>query len=330
MKRSRTLTIISIMLFLLVTATLINLTFSAPEQKPKLYFDPEIVYVASVEPGQSVNFTVDVYVSNIEDVYAYQIVIKYNTTFLDIYDIEFPSGYIFDGLPVVELDKFIEPGYVIVGRTLLGEASGVTVPAGEGKILVRLLCSISMNGTTYLQIATIDKPVLRSGLYEAYTYFMDSSLKQISISSSNADIGTCAITLGVETPPYAAFAIFPTELLVNKTAILNASKSFDPDGYIVYYCWEIVRGDFCYVINTTDPVAYYNFTYPGIYTVTLCVVDNDGLNSTLSQEVKVNYIPDPFDIRELLPFITIILVVSIAFTSIYVILRVKAGQRFRE
>ena len=298
--------------------------------KIKLYFDPQVVQVPAVKPGQRINFTVDVYVSNIEDVYAYQVVIKYNTTFLDIYDVEFPPGYIFDGLPVIELEKYIGPGYVIVGRTLLGEASGVTVPAGEGKILVRLLCSISMNGTTYLQIATIDKPVLRSGLYEAYTYFMDSSLKQISISSSNADIGTCAITLGVETPPYAAFAIFPTELLVNKTAILNASKSFDPDGYIVYYCWEIVRGDFCYVINTTDPVAYYNFTYPGIYTVTLCVVDNDGLNSTLSQEVKVNYIPDPFDIRELLPFITIILVVSIAFTSIYVILRVKAGQRFKE
>jgi len=330
MKRSCTLTIVSTMLFLLVTATLINLAFSAPEQKPKLYFDPDNVYIVSVEPGQRVNFTVDVYVSNIEDVYAYQIVIKYNTTFLDIYDIDFPPGYIFEGKQDIEMDKFIEPGYVIVGRTLMGETPGVTVPAGEGKILVRLLCSIGMNGTTYLQIATVDKPVLRSGLYEAYTYFMDSNLEYKEISSGNADIGTCAITLGMETPPYAAFAIFPTELLVNKTVILNASKSFDPDGYIVYYYWEIVRGDFRYVINTTDPVAYYSFTYPGIYNVTLRVVDNDGFSTSLSQEVKVNYIPDPFDIRELLPFITIVLVVAIAFTSIYVILRVKAGQRFKE
>ena len=255
--------------------------------KIKLYFDPQAVDIPAAKPDQRINFTVDVYVSNIEDVYAYQIVIKYNTTFLDIYDIEFPPGYIFEGLPVVELDKIIGPGYVIVGRTLLGVTSGVTVPAGEAKILVRLLCSIGMNGTTYLRIATVDKPVIREGLYEAYTYFIDSSLNKIDISSSNADIGICRVTAGLKAPPYAEFEVSPANPIVYRIAILNASKSFDPDGYIAYYYWNITHRDFYFIINTTDPVTYYNFTYPGTYNVTLSVVDNDNLTGTITYEVKV-------------------------------------------
>ena len=260
---------------------------------------------------------------------ANKIVIKYNTTFLEIYDVGFPEGYIFEGKDVVIPDKMIEPGYILVGITLLGLTPGVTVPADQESILVRLYCSINKTGVTYLTIATKDQPV-KVGMYERYTFFMNSQLEKIEITPSNTDIGTCAVSLGVAMPPHTAFEITPTEPLVYETTIFNASKSLDPDGYIRYYYWEIVRGDSYDIVNTTNPVVYYNFTYPGTYNVTLQVVDDDNLTSSASQEIKVNYIPDPFDISDLFPFITVILVVSVTFVVLYVVIRVKSGQRFKE
>lgn len=328
MKRLCALIMFSSLLFLVISPFP---ALSSPNGRIRLYFKPELKILEALEPGESVNFTVDVYVSNIEDVYSYQLVIKYNTTFLTVYDVEFPSGYIFEGKQTIPMEEMIEPdyGYILIGITLLGGASGVTVPENQERIIARLLCSVNKTGTTYLTIATKDKPV-KIGMYTRYTYFMNSKLQYIEITSTTADIGTCGITLGVKMPPIAAFEIIPSEPLVNQTVIFNASKSLDPDGYIRYYYWKIERGGFYNILNTKDPVVYYNFTYPGRYNVTLQVVDNDNLTSSASQEVKVNYLPGPFDISELYPLMTVILVVSVTFVILYGVIKVRTGQRFKE
>ncbi len=67
----------------------------------------------------------------------------------------------------------------------------------------------------------------------------------------------------------------PYESKLNQSVSFNGSESIDPDGTIIFYRWNF--GDGSSQILDETPKHFYND--PGVYTVTLTVVDDDGRSS---------------------------------------------------
>jgi parallel beta-helix repeat protein len=80
---------------------------------------------------------------------------------------------------------------------------------------------------------------------------------------------------------------------VNQTISFNGSQSYDPDGTIIFYRWNFGDGS-SQILNIAPEHAYFD---PGIYMVTLTVVDDDGRSSmanttvTISGEIYINSPP---------------------------------------
>lgn len=85
-------------------------------------------------------------------------------------------------------------------------------------------------------------------------------------------------------PPIANFTFTPEEPWVGEEVTFNASSSYDPDGSIVQYIWDF--GDRT-TLNTTSPIATHTYSTGGRKIVTLSVVDDLGVTSTIVKEVKV-------------------------------------------
>ncbi|MCG3760906.1 PKD domain-containing protein, partial [Vibrio cincinnatiensis] len=86
-------------------------------------------------------------------------------------------------------------------------------------------------------------------------------------------------------PPVAKISA-PDEAKVGEPVIFDGSASFDDDGSVVRYFWNGVEGDSTY--TTT-------FSEEGTETVTLVVVDNDGLVSAAAKH-SVEVVPDSTNI----------------------------------
>jgi len=85
--------------------------------------------------------------------------------------------------------------------------------------------------------------------------------------------------------PVASFIYSPKDPSADESVTLNASESYDPDGYIVSYQWNFGDGT---KVNETDPVTTHTYDKAGVYTVELTVSDNDGLTDT---ETKLLVVP---------------------------------------
>jgi hypothetical protein len=85
--------------------------------------------------------------------------------------------------------------------------------------------------------------------------------------------------------PFAIFTCDPPQPVQKLVATFNASKSYDPDGNITSYNWNF--GDSTPAVNETDPITTHIFQLPGDYTVTLTVMDNEGLTNSTSKLIKV-------------------------------------------
>jgi len=83
--------------------------------------------------------------------------------------------------------------------------------------------------------------------------------------------------------PIAVLMCSPSVVYTGEVVDFNASASYDPDGIIVSYSWDFGDG-------TTDSEATVSHSYveDGLYTVTLLVVDDEGLvgSSVAIQMVK--------------------------------------------
>ena len=68
------------------------------------------------------------------------------------------------------------------------------------------------------------------------------------------------------------------------TVTFDASLSYDPDGDIVSYYWDFGDGS---NETTTTPIATHTYSTPGTYTVTLTVMDDEGLTNSTSKEITL-------------------------------------------
>ncbi len=86
--------------------------------------------------------------------------------------------------------------------------------------------------------------------------------------------------------PIAIFTYSPELPMVDETVTFDATASYDPDGHITSYQWDF-DGDNITDIVETVPITHHAYEEIGNYTVTLTVVDNDGLFNSTSQKLTV-------------------------------------------
>ena len=90
-------------------------------------------------------------------------------------------------------------------------------------------------------------------------------------------------------PPVAQFTISPSPALVGVPVTFNASSSYDPDGFITDYRWDL-NGDG--TIDASGQITSYTYFTPGTYQVTLYVTDNAGAMAQSTQTLQVA-VPGP-------------------------------------
>jgi len=87
-------------------------------------------------------------------------------------------------------------------------------------------------------------------------------------------------------PPVASFTYSPESPNVGEEITFDASSSYDPDGTIVKYEWDFGDGN-----SAEGVVVTHAYSEAGEYTVTLRVMDNDGLQNSISKVFEVRPIP---------------------------------------
>lgn len=83
-------------------------------------------------------------------------------------------------------------------------------------------------------------------------------------------------------PPVASFVHSPENPVVDQVVVLNASPSYDPDGTIISYEWDL--GDGC---TRTGMTITHSYISAGNYSVTLKVTDNEGATNTTTKIITV-------------------------------------------
>ncbi|RLF42245.1 MAG: hypothetical protein DRN18_02660, partial [Thermoplasmata archaeon] len=131
-------------------------------------------------------------------------------------------------------------------------------PSGE---TVTSSHSWSQPGTYQIKVKAIDIQNAESNWSEPLT---------VTISSPTA-----------QNLPVAIFSA-PDSAVVNQTITLDASQSRDPDGNIANYTWQFGDGSTAYGVIVT-----HSYSEPGNYTITLTVIDNDGLSNSTSKQIEI-------------------------------------------
>ena len=85
--------------------------------------------------------------------------------------------------------------------------------------------------------------------------------------------------------PIALFNYTPENPKVNQSIFFNASDSFDPDGEIEKYLWDFNNDN---ITDAEGKEVNHSYSSPGIYEVTLKVIDNQGAENKTSREINVS------------------------------------------
>ncbi|HEX6970986.1 MAG TPA: PKD domain-containing protein [Limnochordia bacterium] len=86
------------------------------------------------------------------------------------------------------------------------------------------------------------------------------------------------------TPPVARFIYFPDEVEVGERVTFDAGDSFDPDGTITRYEWDL-DGDGQF--ESEGRRVFRSYGRPGLYEVTLSVIDDDGRRASRTETLRV-------------------------------------------
>jgi PKD repeat protein len=107
---------------------------------------------------------------------------------------------------------------------------------------------------------------------------------KVTDSRKNTSTATATITVNANRAPVAAIHI-PSDVTVNQNVTATASGSYDPDGHIVRYDWDM-NGDG--VFGQDGSSHSYTFDRPGDYVAAVKVTDNDGNSAIARATVHVH------------------------------------------
>lgn len=137
----------------------------------------------SVEPhynyyGVGQSFTVEVRVDNVQNLYAWQVLLTFNSSVLNVLSAVYASDHVFNGLQSVYVNPVINnvEGYVLHGACLLGNVEGVSGGGG----LFEITFAVVGPGESTLKIDTEGN--IPEGIA---TLLLDSSLKDIVFASAD-------------------------------------------------------------------------------------------------------------------------------------------------
>jgi len=120
----------------------LNMTATAKATQTNMWQALTIIYLAPSEISVAVGdvFTVNVTVTNVTDLYAWQIKLFFDPTILNCTNAWYPDGHVFAGKEIVSLEPVIDniEGFVLYGCCLLGEEENFN---GNGT-----LCQIQFRG----------------------------------------------------------------------------------------------------------------------------------------------------------------------------------------
>ena len=127
----------------------------------------------------------------------------------------------------------------------------------------------------------------------------DSTIKQVNVSGAELNIYDLVhdywimfrsnnMSFHTNIAPVASMIYSPYPARVNQTVCFNASFSYDIDGNISSYLWDF--GD---STQSSDKIAYHEYSSVGVYTVTLQVTDDKGAVSNSSKNITIKMLSPP-------------------------------------
>ena len=262
MMKCKRLFLLSIFASILVAAGCVLPSYAAPN----VYISPK---VSTGDPGES--FTVSVSIKGAQNVFAWEVKLRWNATVLDVTDVEEGDFLIgLEGRDTYFVNKTYQDQVDIDYITLACTRLGADTPGASGSdVLATVTFLVQEMGETTLDL---DETKLR-----------DSVPNPIDHTSTD---GLFSNTAGF---PTASFTYSPLKANINDTVTFDASTSSDKEGNIVRYSWDFGDGT---TANETGPLTYHAYTAGGKYAVTLTVTDNDGWNASVTQYVPVRFTHD--------------------------------------
>jgi len=123
-----------------------------------------------------------------------------------------------------------------------------------------------------------------TGVLVEHGYAEDGTYTVILAVTDNngATAFASAIKTVLNSPPVATFTESTTIVATGGVISFDASDSYDPDGTIVAYSWDLGDGN-----TGTGETITHTYTEPGVYTVTLTVEDAAGNSDTSSITITV-------------------------------------------
>jgi PKD repeat protein len=231
--------------------------------------------VTTANPGE--NFTIDINISNVEDLYAWGLKVGWKPAeLLSVVDVK--EGSFLKSGGETTFTFSIEYNYVDIGCSLLGDVPGVS---GSGTLVsITFKVETAGNSTLNLFDVTLLDPDLN--VIEDWDY------------KDSPDDGyfytTTPVVKPVSDPPYKNYYYTPNPTqyghpIANETLTFNASACYDPDQPfkdqtgtgIVSYQWDFGDGN---ITTVEDPIIYHTYTENGTYHATLTITDDDQETNT--------------------------------------------------
>jgi PKD repeat protein len=111
---------------------------------------------------------------------------------------------------------------------------------------------------------------------------------RLTVTDDNgAAVEAGPVTITVNAPPTAVIEWFPAVPQVDEIVRFDAGASTDPDGQVKNWAWGF--GDAASEDDTGTPLHAYGD--PGLYTVTLEILDNWGGRATATEQLRINAPP---------------------------------------
>jgi len=318
----RCIMFIGMLILSLIAACLVNRVFSTGES-----------VVIAVEPQLNIGKRGDSFILNITldvvgeiTLYAWQVAIAYNSTFINCTNVWIPPDNVFKGYNIAPIEPQIVPehGYVLYGASLIGAQDA---RVGGKHVLFQLNFTAIETGVAKIAIATKDFPIQVTPMVKWYSYigFWDETMEFVEIPFEERE---GQVIVEAKAPPVVYFNIRPlkaneTTLYMNEPIVFNASKSYDADGEIVSFTWDFGDNN---ITTTAEPVIIHVYRDVGYFTVNLTVTDNDGLSSSKSLKIAIDIRLIPLDITPIIN--SLIIVVSVAVVLV-VANKVIKWRRFK-